>query len=341
MYVEYVFVCIECKMVVGYKGFLVYYVLDVMFEDDFICCDLIINVMVQCVVEDGVLVGFVVDLYGGQVDLVLCMFWYVFDVFMEDLVCILCLVCFVVCFVDFYVVFVINVFMQCMVQVGEVDVLVVECVWQEIVCGLMEVYLQCMFVVLCDCGVLVCLLLEFDWLWGVLQCVDYYFEVDIGVYIMMVIEMVVVMVILLLVCFVVLVYDFGKGMMFEDILLCYIGYEGWSVLLIEVVCQCLCVFIECCELVLVVVCEYGNIYCCDGFDVVVLVCLLECCDVLCKFDCFCQVLQVCEVDVCGCFGFEDCSYLQMECLLCVLEVVFIIDVGVVVQCYVDNLVYIK
>lgn len=109
IYEEYVLVCIECKIVFGYKGFVFYVVFDVMLEDDFVCCDFIINVIVQD--EDGILV----DLYYGCVDFEVCVFCYVFEVFVEDLVCILCVVCFVVCFVDFMVVLEINVFMQCMV----------------------------------------------------------------------------------------------------------------------------------------------------------------------------------------------------------------------------------
>lgn len=35
-------------------------------------------------------------------------------------------------------------------------------------CGLMEVKLLWMFVVLCECGVFVCILFEVDVLWGVL-----------------------------------------------------------------------------------------------------------------------------------------------------------------------------
>lgn len=59
----------------------------------------------------------------------MCVFWYVSDVFVEDLVWILWIVCFVVWFVDFMVVDEMFVLMWWMVDVGEVDVFVFECVW--------------------------------------------------------------------------------------------------------------------------------------------------------------------------------------------------------------------
>lgn len=63
MYEEYVLVCIEWKFGFGYIGFICYVVLDVMLEDDFKCCDLIINVLVQ---DDN---GEIIDLYNGLGDL--------------------------------------------------------------------------------------------------------------------------------------------------------------------------------------------------------------------------------------------------------------------------------
>lgn len=88
----------------------------------------------------------------------------------------------------------------------------------------------------------------------------------------------------------VFMYDFGKGVMFVDVLLCYVGYESCSVELFKLLCEWLWVLNECCDFVLVVVCEYGNLYCVMEMGVVVLVWLFECSDVLCKLVCFVELL---------------------------------------------------
>lgn len=90
---EYVLVCIEWKSGCGYGGFIFYVSFEVILEEDLICCDLIINVMV----EDEQ--GCVIDFYGGQVDFEVCLLCYVFLVFVEDFLWVLCVVCFVVCYV--------------------------------------------------------------------------------------------------------------------------------------------------------------------------------------------------------------------------------------------------
>lgn len=56
---EYVLVCIECKLGEGYIGFVCYVSLDVIFEEDLCCCDLIVNVMVMS--DDGN----IIDLFNG------------------------------------------------------------------------------------------------------------------------------------------------------------------------------------------------------------------------------------------------------------------------------------
>lgn len=89
---EYVFVCIECKSGYGYGGFVFYIDIDVMLEDDLIWCDFIINVMVR------MLGGEIIDFFNGKWDLKVCLFCYVLLVFVEDLLCVLCVVCFVVCY---------------------------------------------------------------------------------------------------------------------------------------------------------------------------------------------------------------------------------------------------
>lgn len=162
---EYVLVCIECKFGCGYCGFVVDVDLLVILEDDLLWCDFIINVIV-C----NEVIGELVDFYGGLCDIEQCVLCYVGFVFVEDFVCVLCVVCFMVCFVflGFIVVDEMMVLMWQIVESGEFDMLVFEWVWQEL-CWVLV--LNCFLVFLCilyDVYVFGLILFELEVLYGVL-----------------------------------------------------------------------------------------------------------------------------------------------------------------------------
>lgn len=308
-------------------GFICYVVLDVILEVDFQCCDLIINVLV-C--DDD---GQIIDFYYGCWDLEVCLLCYVFFVFGEDFLCVLCVVCFVVCYVylSFCIVDEILVLMCEMIVVGELEYLMLEWVWKEmenvfIICNL-QVYFQ----VLCDCGVLCVLFLEIDVLFGVFVLVKWYLEIDIGVYMLMILLMVVMFSLQFDVCFVMFCYDLGKGLMLKNFWLCYYGYGLVGVKLVEQLCQCLCVFNDLCDLVKLVVEYYDLIYIFLIFQLKMIVKLFDVIDVWCKLQCVEQIVLISEVDVCGCIGFEVLDYLQ-GCWLCeVWQVVQVVLMKEVVE----------
>lgn len=144
-----------------------------------------------------------------------------------------------VCFVllGFIVVDEIMVLMCEVVVSGELDVLVFECVWQELCKVLVSEWFFVFLCMLYDVYVLGLILFELEVLYGVLQCVEFYFEVDIGIYQEMVSDMVVKLVFGDdLVGFVVFIYDFGKGLILLEEWLCYIMYEQCGIKLLKVLC---------------------------------------------------------------------------------------------------------
>lgn len=287
-----------------------------------------VNVFVQDV--DGV----IIDFYGGQNDFCQCLLCYVFFVFSEDLLCVLCVVCFVVCYVyfGFCIVEEIQVLMVVMVEVGELVYLMLEWVWKEMESVLIICNLQVFFQMLCDCQVFKVLFLEIDVLYGVLVLVKWYLEIDIGLYILMIVMMVVMLLLDVDVCFVILCYDFGKGLMLKVFWLCYYGYGLVGVKLVEQFCVCLWVLNDICDFVKLVVEYYDLIYILLILQLKIFVKFFDSIDVWCKLQCVQQIVFISEVDVCGCIGFEVSDYLQ-GCLLLevweVVQLVFIKEVVVV------------
>ena len=176
---EYALARTERKSAPGYRGFVVHADPGVTLEDDLRRRDLTINAMARD--EDGRLV----DPFGGLADLQAGVLRHVSEAFAEDPVRILRLARFAARFARFRVADETLALMRQMVEVGEVDALVPERVWQELSRGLMEERPSRMFEVLRDCGALARLLPEVDRLWGVPQRADYHPEIDTGVHNMM------------------------------------------------------------------------------------------------------------------------------------------------------------
>lgn len=338
---EYALARTERKTAVGYKGFAFYTGPDVTLEDDLVRRDLTINAMAQAVDEHDNLVGEIVDPYGGQRDLQARLFRHVSDAFAEDPVRILRAARFAARFDDFSVAPETVALMRKMVDMGEVDALVPERVWQEIARGLMEATPSRMFDVLRECGALARLLPELDRLWGVPQRADYHPEVDTGVHVMMVLDYAAAQDFALPVRFAALTHDLGKGTTPEDVLPRHIGHEQRSVDLLEDVCKRLRVPNDCRELALVVAREHGNIHRSSEFGAAALTRLVERCDALRKPDRFVQALQACEADARGRLGFEDRDYPQTARLMAAREAAASTDAGAIAKACADRVDLIK
>lgn len=333
---EYALARTERKTAVGYKGFAFYTGPDVTLEDDLIRRDLTINAMAQAVDAHDNLVGPVIDPHGGQRDLAARQFRHVSDAFAEDPVRILRAARFAARFHDFTVAPETVALMRRMVELGEVDALVPERVWQELARGLMEARPSRMFDVLRECGALARLLPELDRLWGVPQRADYHPEVDTGVHVMMVVDYAASVDASLPVRFAALTHDLGKGTTPDHVLPRHIGHEQRSVDLLEGVCQRLRVPNDCRELALLVAREHGNIHRSTEFGAAALTRLVERCDALRKPGRFGEALQACEADARGRLGFEDRDYPQTALLLAVREAAASVDAGAIAKACADR-----
>ena len=162
---EYALARTERKTAPGYRGFAVHADPDVTLEEDLRRRDLTINALAQD--ERGRLI----DLYGGLADLEDRVLRHVSSAFAEDPVRILRVARFAARFagLGFRVAEETMRLMGAMVEAGEVDALVPERVWQELVRALSEDRPSVFFRVLRACGALGRLLPELDRLWGVPQ----------------------------------------------------------------------------------------------------------------------------------------------------------------------------
>jgi tRNA nucleotidyltransferase (CCA-adding enzyme) len=145
---EYALARTERKTGLGYKGFHIQADPTVTLEEDLLRRDLTINAIAKA--EDGRYI----DPYHGREDIAQQCFRHVSPAFSEDPVRILRLARFAARFNTFSVAPETMSLMQHMVQIGEVDALVAERVWQEISRGLMAQQPSRMLDVLSDCGAL-------------------------------------------------------------------------------------------------------------------------------------------------------------------------------------------
>jgi tRNA nucleotidyltransferase (CCA-adding enzyme) len=147
---EYALARTERKTAPGYSGFSVYAAPDVTLEDDLRRRDLSINAIAEA--PDGTLI----DPFNGQEDLQNGLLRHVSPAFVEDPVRILRIARFAARFGrwGFRVAHDTNTLMRNMVSNGEVDALVAERVWRELVRALGEKTPQRFFHVLNSCGAL-------------------------------------------------------------------------------------------------------------------------------------------------------------------------------------------
>ena len=328
---EYALARTERNTAPGYRGFSVYAAPDVTLEDDLARRDLTINSIATDTDSTGAIkdLNDLIDPYGGRADIENKVLRHVSPAFVEDPVRILRIARFAARFTNFSVAPETLHLMRQMVENGDVDHLVPERVWQELARGLMEKMPSRMFTVLRECGALAHLLPELHRLWGVPQRADYHPEVDTGVHAMLVLDMSAQLNAPLPVRFACLTHDLGKGTTPAEILPRHFDHEERSVQLLKGVCKRLRVPVECKELADVVAREHGNIHRSGDLGAAALVRLLERCDAIRKPARFAQILQACECDARGRWGFENTPYPQAQRLSAALECVLAVATNVI------------
>jgi tRNA nucleotidyltransferase (CCA-adding enzyme) len=218
---EYALARTERKTAPGYKGFVVHADVDVTLEQDLLRRDLTINAIAED--EEGRLY----DPYGGQQDLDARLLRHVSGAFVEDPVRILRVARFAARYahLGFKVADETMQLMREMTARGEVDALVAERVWAELVKALTEQTPQQFFQVLRDCDALERLFPELNALFGVPQPPKYHPEVDTGIHTLMALEQAAKLSDNSLVRFAALMHDIGKGLTPTNILPAHHGHE--------------------------------------------------------------------------------------------------------------------
>jgi len=290
---EYALARTERKTAPGYKGFAFYAAPDVTLEDDLIRRDLTINAMAMT--DDGRLI----DPFDGQDDLRLRILRHVSPAFEEDPVRILRVARFAARLTDFSIAPETKALMRKMVELGEVDALVPERVWQEIARGVMEAKPSRMFLVLRECGALARILPELDALWGVPQPVRHHPEVDTGVHTMMAVDYAAAKTFPLPVRMAALLHDLGKGTTPPHEWPHHYGHESRGAHLAGQVCRRLRIPNAVRDMAVMTAREHGNIHRGNEMRARTIVTLLERCDAFRKPERFIDMISAVECDSCG------------------------------------------
>ena len=149
---EYALARTERKIGQGYKGFHFYADPSVTLEQDLERRDLTINAMAQEVGPDGKQFGPIIDPYSGQEDLAAKVFRHVSGAFSEDPLRLLRIARFAARFPEFSIADETMTALKAIVQLGELNALSAERIWQELARGLVASKPMHMFQVLLNTG---------------------------------------------------------------------------------------------------------------------------------------------------------------------------------------------
>ena len=230
---EYALARTERKTAPGYKGFVVHADVDVTLEQDLQRRDLTINAIAMTPE------GLIIDPYGGRYDLNKRLFRHVSLAFAEDPVRILRVARFAARYnhLGFKLASDTTELMRAMVVAGEVDHLVPERVWAELLKALNETAPSAFFYTLMDCGALEHIFPEIYKLFGVPQPPKYHPEIDTGVHSMMCLEQAALLSSKPEVRFAALVHDLGKALSPKDNLPHHYGHETKGLPVLEALCN--------------------------------------------------------------------------------------------------------
>ncbi|OYY74705.1 MAG: multifunctional CCA tRNA nucleotidyl transferase/2'3'-cyclic phosphodiesterase/2'nucleotidase/phosphatase [Gammaproteobacteria bacterium 28-57-27] len=307
---EYALARTERKSAPGYHGFVMHASPEVSLEADLARRDLTINAMAQT--EDGCLL----DPYGGQADLAARVLRHVSPAFMEDPVRILRTARFAARFagLGFRVADETLDLMRTMVMNAEVDALVPERVWQEMVKALSTQHPARFFEVLREVGALKCLLPELDALFGVPQPEKYHPEIDSGVHSLMVLQQAVHLGADVPTRWAALLHDLGKGATPPEEWPHHYGHEERGARLIEPLAERLRLPQEFRDLAVMSARWHGHVHKVMELRPATLLKLLEAVDAVRRPQRFEQFLLVCEADARGRTGFESVDYPQADAM---------------------------
>ncbi|AOU99484.1 multifunctional CCA tRNA nucleotidyl transferase/2'3'-cyclic phosphodiesterase/2'nucleotidase/phosphatase [Acidihalobacter yilgarnensis] len=307
---EYALARTERKTAAGYHGFAVHAAPDVTLEEDLRRRDLTINAIARR--ADGSLV----DPYGGRQDLDQRVLRHVSPAFAEDPVRILRVARFAARLVPlgFRIADETLALMRDMTAAGEVDALVPERVWQELVRALAAPAPESFFETLRTCGALAKLVPELDRLWGVPQPPQWHPEIDTGVHTMLVLQQAARLSSEPLVRFAALVHDLGKGLTPPGEWPSHRGHEARGERLVTALCARLKVPNDFRDLARLTAREHGNVHKVLVMRADTILKLLEGVDAFRRPERFEQFLLACEADARGRPGFEAKAYPQPDFL---------------------------
>ncbi len=322
---EYALARTERKTAPGYHGFVFHASPEVTLEEDLQRRDLTINAMAR---DEA---GHLIDPYGGRRDLEARLLRHVSPAFVEDPVRILRVARFAARLapLGFRVADETMALMREMVASGEVDALVPERVWQEMVRALATERPSVFFEVLRACGALARILPELDRLWGVPQPERWHPEIDTGVHTMMVLDAAARLSEDTRVRFAALTHDLGKGTTPREQWPRHHGHEARSEKLVQGVCARLRCPRDYAELARLVARDHGRAHKVFEMRPDTIVRFLGEADAWRRPERFDRFLLACEADSRGRTGYEDAPYPQADFLRRAAEVTREVDVAAI------------
>jgi tRNA nucleotidyltransferase (CCA-adding enzyme) len=305
---EYALARTERKTAPGYTGFVFNASPDVTLEEDLRRRDLTINAIAE---DTG---GNLIDPFNGREDLNNGVLRHVSEAFAEDPVRILRVARFAARFAKwgFHIAHRTNALMRRMVESGEVDALVPERVWKEVVRALAEDTPTQFFKVLRGCGALARLFPEIDNLYGVPQPEHHHGEIDSGVHTMMVLRQAALLTDDPVVRFAALTHDLGKATTPEEEWPRHAGHEERSVELLQALCERYRVPNEYRDLAVLVARYHTPCHRAEELRPGTLLQILEALDAFRRPERFEQFLLACKADSRGRKGEEHNPYPQAE-----------------------------
>ena len=315
----------ERKTAPGYHGFVFHASPEVTLEEDLQRRDLTINAMAR---DEA---GHLIDPYGGRRDLEARLLRHVSPAFVEDPVRILRVARFAARLapLGFRVADETMALMREMVASGEVDALVPERVWQEMVRALGTERPSVFFEVLRACGALARILPELNRLWGVPQPERWHPEIDTGVHTMMVLDAAARLSEDTRVRFAALTHDLGKGTTPREQWPRHHGHEARSEKLVQGVCARLRCPRDYAELARLVARDHGRAHKVFEMRPDTIVRFLGEADAWRRPERFDRFLLACEADSRGRTGYEDAPYPQADFLRRAAEVTREVDVAAI------------
>ena len=309
---EYALARTERKAGRGYRGFVVHASPEVTLRDDLARRDFTINAIALDPES-----GEPIDPFGGVADIEARVLRHVGPAFVEDPVRILRAARFMARYASlgFRIADETMALMRRMVEDGEVDHLVPERTWQELVRALQEPKPSAFIAVLRECFALARILPEVDALYGVPQRAEYHPEIDAGVHTGMVMDMAAKLAPGDdLIGFCALTHDLGKALTPQDVLPRHLMHEHNGLKPLRDLCERLRVPREHFVQAQVVCREHLNVHRIDELKSVTVHDLIARCDGFRKPARIARLGLACECDKRGRLGMEDEAYPQRETL---------------------------